>query len=88
MVESLIKGKDGEVRGATVRLIVKGKPKLLNRPVQKLYPLEIQIGTEGKDRLGSVETEPLKRRRNPTRAAAQHAREKIKNLAADDVDSC
>lgn len=37
----LIAGKDGEVRGAKLKLITKGKPTLVNRAVQKLYPLEV-----------------------------------------------
>ena len=42
IVEKLIKGKDGEVRGAQVRRVsTKGKPEVLNCPFQKLYPLEI-----------------------------------------------
>ena len=36
-----IVGKDGEVRGAKLRLITKGKPFIVNRAVQKLYPLEV-----------------------------------------------
>ena len=34
----LIAGKDGEVRGAKLKLITTGKPTLVNRAVQKLYP--------------------------------------------------
>ena len=40
IVEEIIKGKDGQVRGAKVRRAGKGKPEILNRPMQKLYPLE------------------------------------------------
>ena len=36
-----IMGKDGVVRGAKVRMITKGKPIIVNRVVQKLYPLEV-----------------------------------------------
>lgn len=42
VVERLIVGKDNVVRGALVRLIVKGKPRYLSRPVQRLYPLEVK----------------------------------------------
>ena len=42
VVEELIVGKDGHARGAKVRLVAKGKPAYLDRPVQKLYPLEIE----------------------------------------------
>ena len=40
MVEQIV-GKDGVVRGAKLRLITKGKPIIVNRAVQKLYPLEV-----------------------------------------------
>ena len=45
VVESLIVGKDKEVRGANVRVITKGKAVRLSRPVQKLFPIEIRIET-------------------------------------------
>ena len=41
VVENLINGKDGEIRGAVVRKAGKGKPETLIRPLQKLFPLEI-----------------------------------------------
>ena len=37
----LIVGKDGRVRGAAVRCIVKGKPVEYERPIQRLIPFEI-----------------------------------------------
>ena len=45
VVESVIVGKDKEVRGANVRVIMKGKAVHLSRPVQKLLPIEIRTGT-------------------------------------------
>ena len=47
VVESLVKGKDSIVRGAKVRVVRKGEPTHLSRPVQKLYPLEISRKGEG-----------------------------------------
>ena len=47
VIESLVIGKDGIVRGATVRVITKGKPVHLSRPVQRLYPLEFRSKGEG-----------------------------------------
>ena len=41
IVQEIIVGKDGVVRGASVRKIGSGKPEILNRPLQKLFPLEI-----------------------------------------------
>ena len=91
IVEELVKGKDGETRGAKVRKASrKGKPEILNRPLQKLYPLEIHCSNvckEGKDGGKSME-EMLKvndmdevknanentAKVRPRRAAAQDAR--------------
>ena len=47
VVEGLVIGRDGIVRGATVRVITKGKPVRLSRPVQRLYPLEFRSEGEG-----------------------------------------
>ena len=41
MMERLITGKDGHVRGLEVRTISQGKTRCLSRPIQKIYPLEI-----------------------------------------------
>ena len=42
IIEKCITGKDGVVRGAVVRRIgEKGVASVVNRPVQKLYPMEI-----------------------------------------------
>ena len=38
VVEGLVIGRDGIVRGATVRVITKGKPVLLSRPVHLEIP--------------------------------------------------
>ena len=40
VVEKLVVGKDGRVRGAKIKLITKGKPVYIDRPIEKLYPLE------------------------------------------------
>jgi hypothetical protein len=53
-VEELIVGKDKEVRGAKVRVAGKGRPVYLKRPVQKLYPLEIQARPGGNGEVGST----------------------------------
>ena len=42
VIESLIKGNDKVVKGANIRVIAKGKPLRMSRPVQKLYPIEVQ----------------------------------------------
>ena len=43
-VESLLKGSDGAVRGARVRVRRGNGFTVLNRPVQHLYPLEVNVG--------------------------------------------
>lgn len=40
-IEELPVGKGNYVRVARLRVITKGKPVYLNRPIQKLYPLEL-----------------------------------------------
>ncbi len=40
VVEKLVVGRDGRVRGAKIKLMAKGKPVYIDRPIQKLYPLE------------------------------------------------
>lgn len=51
-VERLIVGKDQEVRGARVKVSTRdtGKPVYLNRPVQKLYPLEVRSSEDKEER--------------------------------------
>ena len=41
VVQELIKGSDGNIRGAVVRTNVNGKTSIINRPVQNLIPLEV-----------------------------------------------
>ena len=53
VVENLVTGRDGVVKGAKVRVITKGRPTHLSRPVQKLYPLEIKSKGEGLPRANS-----------------------------------
>ena len=48
VVEELVAGRDGVVRGAKVRLARDGKTVFLSRPVQKLFPTEVKHD-EGKN---------------------------------------
>ena len=77
LIEDLIRGKDGIVRGATVRLCSKGKRELLSRPIQKLFPLELRMERKENGEVGEMkgivernETEPRVRTQ---RAAAKDA---------------
>ena len=40
-IESVMEGRDGKIRGATIKVITRGKPTYLNRPLTRLYPLEV-----------------------------------------------
>ena len=87
VVEELIRGKDNEVRGARVRRSGKGKIELLNRPVQKLVPVECAVKNvqerkdeaEGREVVEDVESreqvkEELPACRRSQRIAAKDAR--------------
>ena len=88
VVEEVIKGQDGEIRGAKVRRVGKGKTEMINCPVQKLVPLEIACKKslesekveEGQDEGKSVveEKEEVQGCKLPTRVAARNARAKTK----------
>ena len=92
-IESLITGSDGCVRGATVRVKTKkGRSSMLRRPVQRLYPLEVQcrndepVPTVSSGRTVPVPTvssvtpepQPEQRRTRPRRAAAVKADQRRK----------
>ena len=40
-IEGLVMGRDSVARGAKVKVVNKGRTSFINRPVQKLYPLEL-----------------------------------------------
>jgi len=46
-VRDVILGSDGNVRGARIRVVTNGKPSIMSRPIQKLYPFEVQTEGEG-----------------------------------------
>lgn len=75
VVEDLVVGTDGVVRGARVRVIVRGKPKHLNRPVQLLYPIEVKSEPEGPVEPNLVEPPAVVQR--PKRKSALKARQRI-----------
>ena len=57
LVEELIVGRDGHVRGAKIRVSSGGKTSIWQRPVQRLYPLEINSKSE-EEKEGSVGDDP------------------------------
>lgn len=91
VIKSEIKGRDNVVRGARVRVVTKGKPKVISRPVQKLYPIEVQEEQEkiedNKLQEGGgrkVGEQMASTRMHPKRAAALDATWKTKAM----LDSC
>ncbi len=56
VIQSLVVGKDGQVRGVNLRIGGKGKPQFCSRPIQKVYPLEISCFRENDERDRSVES--------------------------------
>jgi hypothetical protein len=96
-VEDLIKGEDNVVRGAVVRVQSGGGTTILRRPVQKLYPLELNFDSkanrsEDTDVQHSEQHESLAgdsslRNVRPKRVAAQVARYQWKEWIDDDEDS-
>ena len=53
-VDSLIESKDGHVRAANLRVLSKTgkKPNIIQRPVQKLYPVEANVDLQVKKEVG------------------------------------
>ena len=91
IAEELITGQDDEVRGAVIRVNNKNKSKLLRRPVQRLYLLEVKYPKpDGKEK-ETVESSPQTREledrvvenrfveepRHSRRVAAARARDQI-----------
>lgn len=76
VIEDLIPGKDKQVRGAYVRVIIKGKAVHLSRPIQKLYPIEVLESSTDLPRSQEKQVErerTLQKRVIPSRAAALDA---------------
>jgi hypothetical protein len=87
VVVKLLIGRDEMVRAAVVRTHTKnGRPTELRRPVQKLFPLEVQERDESGEAIddstseGGVNEEP---RIVPRRAAALKARERLRLWAKE-----
>lgn len=93
VVRSLIVGADGVTRGAEVRVHSKtGRPVVLRRPIQHLYPLEVTsqqeseedcTEEEGKAEVDIREVQQIARRRRPQRVAAMHAKDRMFRFLVD-----
>ena len=91
VVEELITGANGITRGPWMRVISKtGRPTMLRRPIQLLYPLEVRAHRtpEKGDCMNDVATEPqtspnVLLDHPPRRAAAPQVRDKITGWMID-----
>ena len=54
LIENLIRGKDGIFREATVSVCSKGKKEVLNRPLQKLFPLGLRMKRKENGQVGRM----------------------------------
>ena len=90
-VTDVIKGDDGQIRGAIIDVVTNGKPQTLRRPITRLYPLEvmseIKRSPTTNDHDDSTENvtvdDPVSR---PVRAAAQRARQQVLEWTTDPDD--
>ena len=56
-IESLVSGADSVVRGVLVKVMLKkGHPKLLHRPLQHIYPLEVHCEPTAENSPGATQT--------------------------------
>ena len=93
-IERLLEGADGQIRGAVIRVPSKSSSKILRRPLNCLYPLEIECTTSvdpvdtvndvspqktNEEAQQSGDDEPLSR---PKRAAAQRANQFLKTVTS------
>ena len=85
VIETLIKSHDGIIKGACVRVIVNGKPKIMERSVQLLYPLEIRAEVDVLTEESTEESIQSSDQREK-RLTAVGARERIRDIMTEDQD--
>ena len=57
-IVSVMKGRDGQIRGATVKTTSSdGRTTHLNRPIQRLYPLEVQAQSDASADTSTLESD-------------------------------
>ncbi|CAB4021198.1 Hypothetical predicted protein [Paramuricea clavata] len=87
-VERLVTGRDGNVRGARVLRVKNGKRNIIDRPLQKLYPLEIRCANTEEDKVKPARGDEGKtetfERTTPKRAAAVIANDRIGQYFEDE----
>ena len=87
----MIKGDDGQIRGAVIDVVTNGKPQTLRRPITHLYPLEvmseIKQSSTTNDQDDSTENVTVDDSvSRPVRAAAQRARQQVLEWTTDPDD--
>ena len=85
VVETLIKSHDSIIKGACVRVIVNGKPKIMERSVQLLYPLEIRAEVEVLTEKLTEESIQSSNQREK-RLTTFGARERMRDIMTEDQD--
>ena len=90
-VEQLVTGRDGNVRGARVLHVKNGKRSLIERSLQKLFPLEIWCADTEEDKVKSARGGEGKtdtsQRVTPKKASAVIANERIGQYFEDEYDT-
>ena len=93
-IERLLEGADGQVRGAVIRIPSKSSSKILRRPLNNLYPLEIECATsvDPVDAVNDVSPQKtnedaqlsgdVESQSRPQRAALQRANQFLKTVAS------
>ena len=91
-IEKLVQGVDGNVRGVHVKVISKrGRPKVLRRPIQHIYPLEVcseadPVSEPSPSLADTEEDTAVRRDERPRRLAALNARKIMHALAEGSVN--
>ena len=91
-VTDMIKGDDGQIRGAVIDVVTNGKPQTLRRPITRLYPLEVMSEAEKSSTFHDQDNCTQKVTvddsvSRPVQAAAQRARQQVLEWIADPDDT-
>ena len=88
----MIKGDNGQIRGAVIDVVTNGKPQTLRRPITRLYPLEVMSEAKKSSTIHDQDDctqkvtvdDPVSR---PVWAAAQRAQQQVLEWIADPDDT-
>ena len=59
IIQSFIKGRDGQIRGVNIHMSGKGKSHLCIRPLQNVFPLEISCSKDTDKKEGKAENKDV-----------------------------